>query len=63
MKTITLRYNPGNNLANSLVNSIRYAGVFQIVEEEPPYNKQFVKEILESRESKGVVINTDDLWK
>lgn len=30
---------------------------------ESPYNPEFVKEILKSRESKGKVIKTEDLWK
>ncbi len=30
---------------------------------EGPYNPDFVKEILKSRESKGKVIKTEDLWK
>ena len=47
------------------VRAARYvsAGVFQIDEEQSPYNKDFVEEILESRKSKGVVIKTEDLWK
>ena len=63
MATITLRYNPNNTLAKSIINSVKSAGVFQIAEEQSPYNKEFVEEIQESRRSKGVVIDTDDLWK
>jgi len=63
MATITLRYNPNNELAKSIINSVKSAGVFQIAEEKSPYNKEFVEEIQESRNSKGVVIRTADLWK
>jgi hypothetical protein len=63
MKTVTLQYNPNNALANSIINSIKSAGVFQITEEKSPYNKEFVEKILKSRESEGVVIKTEDLWK
>jgi len=63
MATITLEYNPNNNLAKSIIDSIKSVGVFQIAEEQSPYNKEFVEEIQESRRSKGVVIKTEDLWK
>jgi hypothetical protein len=63
MTTITLRYNPKNDLASSIIRSVKSAGVFQIMEESSPYNKEFVEEIQESRKSKGVVIKTEDLWK
>jgi hypothetical protein len=37
------------------------------IEEEKPYNKEFVKEILEAEQSikdgKGVKIKLEDLWK
>lgn len=37
------------------------------IEEEKPYNPEFVKEILEAeqsiKEGKGVKINLEDLWK
>jgi hypothetical protein len=63
MATITLRYNPNNSLAKSIIRSVKSAGVFQITEEKSPYDKEFVEEIKKSRESKGVVIKTADLWK
>ena len=63
MTSITLRYNPNNTLAMSIIRSIKSAGVFQIAEETSPYNKEFVEEIQKSRKSKGAVIKTEDLWK
>ena len=63
MATITLQYNTNNVLAQSIIRSVKSAGVFQITEESSPYKKEFVEEILESRNSKGIVINTEDLWK
>ena len=63
MTTITLRYNPDNTLASSIIRSIKSAGVFQIEEEKSPYKKEFVEEIQESRKSKGTIIETADLWK
>jgi hypothetical protein len=63
MATITLRYNPNNALAKSIIHSVKSAGVFQIDEEQSLYKKEFVQEILESRKSEGIVIKTEDLWK
>ena len=63
MATITLQYNPDNTLAQSIIRSIKAAGVFQITDEKSTYNKEFVEEIQESRKSEGVVIKTEDLWK
>jgi len=63
MATITLHYNPNNTLANSIINSVKAAGVFKITEDKSPYNKEFIEKIQESRKSKGVVIKTEDLWK
>jgi hypothetical protein len=41
--TITFKYDKCNNLASSIVNSIKSAGVFTVVkEEESPYEPQFV---------------------
>jgi hypothetical protein len=63
MATITLRYNPNNALAKSIIHSVKSAGVFQVTEEQSPYNKEFVEEIQESRRSIGIAIKTEDLWK
>ncbi len=63
MATITLEYNPNNDLAMSIVNSLKSAGVFKVAEETSPYDKEFVEQIVESRNSKGVVIETANLWK
>jgi hypothetical protein len=63
MATITLTYNPNNALANSIIRSVKSAGVFQIADEQSPYNKEFVEEIQESRKNTGIVIKTEDLWK
>ena len=63
MATITLQYNPNNTLATSIIDSVKAAGVFQITNEKSTYNKEFVEKIQESRNSEGVVIKTEDLWK
>jgi hypothetical protein len=63
MATIVLNYDSKNSLANSIVDSIKKSGAFDVVEEKSPYNKAFVKKIQASRKSKGVVIKTEDLWK
>jgi len=63
MATVTLEYNPNNSLAKSIIHSIKTAGVFHVSEEKSPYNKEFVEEIKESRQSEGIVIETADLWK
>ena len=31
--------------------------------EESPYNQEFVKELIKSRNAKGVTIKREDLWK
>ena len=40
---------------------------FEIIEENKPYNPEFVKEILDAeksiQEGKGVKIKVEDLWK
>jgi hypothetical protein len=63
MATIILQYNPDNALAKSIISSIKAAGVFQITEEKSSYDQEFVDTIQESRQSEGVVIKTEDLWK
>jgi hypothetical protein len=62
MATITLQFDAKNSLANSIIQSIKDAGVFQITEATSPYDKEFVKEIQKSRYSKGKKIKTADLW-
>jgi len=63
MATITLEYNPNNDLAKSIIASVKSAGVFKVSEETSPYNKEFVEQINKSRKSKGTVIKTEELWK
>ena len=68
MATITLKYDTQNDLAQSIINSIKSAGVFTIVEEKvSKYDKVFVKKIQESEqqfaEGKYKSIKTADLWK
>ena len=67
MATLTLKYDTKNDLANSIIDSIKSVGVFTIIEEESPYNKEFVKKIQKSdkqfAEGKCKTIKTADLWK
>ena len=68
MCTVTLQYDARNKLANSIIQSIREAGVFTIIEEEHAgYDKNFVSKIEEgrkdARKGKGKAIKTADLWK
>lgn len=67
MATIILKYDEQNDLAKSIINSIKSAGVFTIMEEKSPYNKDFVEKIQESdkqfAEGKCKTIKTEDLWK
>ena len=68
MCTVTLQYDARNQLANSIMQSIREAGVFTIVSKNAPgYNKDFVSKIEEGRtdvrQGKGKAIKTADLWK
>jgi len=69
MTTYTITINENNPKGKSLISLIRAMDeVVTIVSEnvvyepESPYNKEFVKEIQESRKSKGKVIKTEDLW-
>jgi len=68
MCTVTLQYDARNQLAKSIMQSIREAGVFTILEKEHSgYNKEFVSKIEEgrndARKGKGKAIKTTDLWK
>ena len=68
MATITLKYDTQNDLAQSIINSMKSAGVFTVVEENvTAYDKEFVKKIQESEqqfaEGKYKTIKTCDLWK
>jgi hypothetical protein len=50
-----------------VLKSLAKALGFEILQEEKPYNPEFVKEILEAEKSikdgKGVKIKLEDLWK
>ncbi len=70
MATYTLTINENNPKGKSLINLLKSMDevvTFEanvIVEQEAsPYNKKFVKEIQQSRKSKGKSIKTEDLWK
>jgi hypothetical protein len=60
LKNVKKKYFP---VLKSLAKSLG----FEIVEEEKPYNPEFVKEILDAEQSikdgKGVKIKLEDLWK
>lgn len=62
MPTVILSYNSSNAIAVSLIDSVVKSGAFKI-EEESPYNPEFVKKIAKSRKSRGKAIKTEDLWK
>jgi hypothetical protein len=62
MATLTLHYNAHDALAQSIISSIKQAGVFTITESRSPYNKEFVRQIQESRNGPGQTICTKDLW-
>ncbi|HOO84556.1 DUF2683 family protein [Kiritimatiella glycovorans] len=70
MATYTLTIDEKSKKGKSLLNLIK--AMNEVVHIEPttitqesqsPYNQSFVKEIQESRKSKGKVIKTEDLWK
>ncbi|MDR0829466.1 MAG: hypothetical protein LBN95_05065 [Prevotellaceae bacterium] len=68
MSTLTLQFNANNSLAQSIIHSIRDAGVFRIIEENRmPYSQEFVNKIEASEEQfaagKFQTIKTEDLWK
>ena len=68
MCTVTLQYDARNQLAKSIMQSIREAGVFTILEKErSDYSAEFVSKIQEgrndARKGKGKAIKIDDLWK
>ena len=47
----------------SLSSTCNYVDILLPENEEYPYNRKFVKEIVKSRKGKGVRINREDLWK
>lgn len=70
MATYTLTIDEKSQKGKSLLSLIK--AMNEVVHIEPtniteesqsPYNQSFVKEIQESRKSKGKVIKTEDLWK
>ena len=70
MNTITVQYNPKNEIAIGLIGvlskirGVRIKNSAALVkEEEYPYNPDFVEEILQSDRSEGVKIKREDLWK
>jgi len=68
MCTVTLQYDVRNQLANSIMQSIRETGVFTVLEKDHSgYSKEFVSKIEEGRKEvrmgKGKAIKTSDLWK
>ena len=68
MCTVTLQYDARNELACSIMQSVREAGVFTILDkEQPTYSKEFVSKIEDGRKDmragKGQTIKTADLWK
>lgn len=66
METVTLGYDKTNLFAKSLLEVIRQSGVFSVSQPKTtdvsPYNKQFVKEILDTEKQEGKRIAIDDLW-
>ncbi|MDR1974746.1 MAG: hypothetical protein LBQ31_08780 [Bacteroidales bacterium] len=67
MATITLQFDAKNSLAKSIIQSIKSAGVFNIIEEKSPYSKPFTDKIQESEKQFALgeyeTIKTSDLWK
>jgi dsRNA-specific ribonuclease len=68
MCTVTLQYDARNQLAKSIMQSIREAGVFTILEKDRSgYSPEFISKIeqgrTEVRQGKGKAIKTADLWK
>ena len=68
MRIVTLQYDARNQLAKSIMQSIREAGVFTILEKEHSgYSNEFIAKIEEGRKDarngKGKAIKTADLWK
>lgn len=61
MTTITITVNEKTAKGKKFVEFIKTLDFVKF--NESPYNPHFVKEIQNSRESKGKVIKTEDLWK
>ena len=67
MCTVTLQYDARNQLASSIMHSVRAAGVFTILEKERSgYSQKFISKVEEGRQDvrkgKGTAIKTADLW-
>ncbi|GAB1450185.1 hypothetical protein MASR2M47_02410 [Draconibacterium sp.] len=68
MATVTVKINARTRKTQYLIGLISEIAKndknVEIVDDvESPYNPDFVKEILKSRESVGKAIKTEDLWK
>jgi hypothetical protein len=63
MATVTLQYDAHNGIAQKFLDLLKSIDVFEIVEEKPLYNPEFVKKIKSQEGKKSVAINTADLWK
>jgi hypothetical protein len=61
MTTITITVNEKTAKGKKFVEFIKTLDFVKFNESQ--YNPEFVKEIQKSRESKGKVIKTEDLWK
>ncbi len=61
MTTITITVNEKTAEGKKFVEFIKTLDFVKF--NESPYDPHFVKEIQKSRESKGKVIKTEDLWK
>lgn len=60
-KTYTVTFNPNSEYASALMNAIILSRMFVV--EESPYDPAFVQKIKHAKNSKGVAIKTEDLWK
>ena len=65
MAAITLEYDARSSVATKALDFLLTLGVFKVrvASEKSPYNKEFVDKIKRSEKSKGVKINTENLWK
>jgi hypothetical protein len=68
MATVTVKINTSSKKTQYLLGLISEIAQndknIEIIESDKDgYNEEFVEEILKSRESKGKVIKTEDLWK
>ena len=65
MAHVLIEYDASNSSAKKIMDFLLSFEYFKSkeMEDECPYNEEFIKKIEASRKSKGIKIKLEDLWK